>query len=356
MKRPSFAILLIALIITGLWVYTNRNRPTVLETRSMQFSSPINEQAVNLNTMAYSTNSGSAAAAGVVAQLAAATAVPSAPDAAVVAQVAPASVGQALAGQITTVGFQRKVIGRAALELVVEDAAAVVKEINQLMDVVGGYVANTNLVHNTYNGVETLQGTLSLRVPAEKLNDTLTKLEKLGVEARSQSLSREDVTDQYTDIDAQLRNLEATENELRELLAEVRKKPNARPDDILVVHRNMTDIRGQIDQLQGRKNMLNNLVGLSSIDVTLTPQVLTKPAPTPTPVPEESWQPMTVVRDASHNLVSTLQGLADVTIWLVVYFVPVLAIICILVALIYFGGRMVLAHWQRRSLNANASN
>jgi hypothetical protein len=240
----------------------------------MQFFSPINSQEAYLNSMAFPAASGSGVAAPAgVAMMVAATAVPVAQAAAPVLpiQAAPAAGGQALAGEIIPTGFQRKVIGRAALELVVEDAALVVQQINQLMDVVGGYVANANLVRNNYNGVEHLQGTISLRVPAEKLDATLAKLEKMGVEARAQSLSREDVTDQYTDIDAQLHNLEATENELRELLAEVRKKPNARPDDILTVHRNMTDIRGQIDQLQGRKNLLNNLVGLSSIDVTLTP-------------------------------------------------------------------------------------
>jgi hypothetical protein len=217
---------------------------------------------------------------------------------------------------------------------------------------VGGYVANTNLVHSSYSGVEHLQGTLSLRVPAAQLDATLARLEKMGVEARAQSLNREDVTDQYTDIDAQLHNLEATENELRELLAEVRKKPNARPDDILIVHRNMTDIRGQIDQLQGRKNLLNNLVGMSSIDITLTPHLVDQPDTKP----EVGWQPMTVVRSTFHDLVGTVQSFVDAGIWLVIYFVPVLLMICIPVALIYLGGRSLLERWQRRVMLANKSN
>lgn len=69
-----------------------------------------------------------------------------------------------------------------------------------------------------------------------------------------------------------LRNLRATENEPRGMLTEVREKPNATPEDILAVDNRLTEIRGQIEQVQGRKNMLENLIGLSTIEVTLAPR------------------------------------------------------------------------------------
>lgn len=265
-----------------------------------------------------------------------------------------AAAPPALAGAMFSPGIQRKIIGRATLELVVEDTAGVVTQIKQLMDVVGGYVANANLYRTTVNDKEYLQGTLNLRVPTVQMDAALTKLERLGQEARAQNFSREDVTDQYTDLDAQLRNLKATEDELRALLSEVRKKPNARPDDILAVHRNVTEIRGQIEQLQGRKNMLDNLIDLATIDVTLTPHIVAQPVVTPTPVPEKGWQPLTVARAASLDLVRTFQGFANVGIWLVIYFVPVVAMVCMPVALLYLLWRAVVSRWQRRSLVSGA--
>lgn len=219
--------------------------------------------------------------------------------------------------------FARKVIARATMLLVVDDAEPVVEQIQVLMDTVGGYVANANLYKSDYGEDARLQGTLTLRVPADQLEGVMAQLEAMAVDVNNKTLNREDVTDQYSDIEAQLRNLAAAEEELREMLAEVRAKPNAKPEDILTVYNHLSNIRNQIEQLQGRKNMFDNLIGLSTLDLTLTPNLITLP------VVEEGWQPSAVVRDALRELVSTLQGLGDMAIWLGIYLLPVAIIILI---------------------------
>ena len=119
----------------------------------------------------------------------------------------------------------RKVIATANLELVVDDTETTVDAVNALVNEAGGYVSATNLSKSYYGGGAQLQGTMTLRVPAETLDAILTQLEDLAVDVRSRSMNRQDVTDQYSDIDAQLRNLEATETELRAMLEEVRQRP-----------------------------------------------------------------------------------------------------------------------------------
>jgi len=332
MKRSYLFILLVALILTsGFYLYNRSTRMSTGSGEMQAFLSPVS--ATDNSKIAVSAEEGMAltAAVGSIAE-------------------APAA-DLAVAGQVVPAGMQRKVIGRAAIELVVADAEAVVAQINQLMDTIGGYVANANLSRNNYNGAERLQGTLNLRIPTDQLDATLAQLEAMGIEARSKSINREDVTDQYTDIDAQLRNLKATENELRELLAEVRAKPNATPEDILIVHRSMTDIRSQIEQLQGRKNMLDNLIGMSTIDVTLTPELIMSQ-----PVIEAGWRPVAVARSALRDLVGALQGFADAGIWLVLYFIPVVLMLCIPVAIVYFLARALMARWQRRSAASGAGD
>lgn len=211
----------------------------------------------------------------------------------------------------------RKIVARATLELIVADAQQTADEIAALMGQVGGYISNANLYKGYYSDSERLQGTLTLRVPAERLEETMAALGEMAVSVGTRTLNREDVTDQYTDLDAQLRNLEATENELREMLAEVRAKPNAKPEDILAVHQRLTDIRGQIEQVQGRKNMLDNLIGLSTIDVTLTPDVATQP------VIEQGWRPGVEARNALRALVGSLQVLGTWAIWFTISFLPI---------------------------------
>jgi len=236
----------------------------------------------------------------------------------------------------------RKVIARATMTLVVDDAEPVVEQIQSLMNNVGGYVANANLYKSDYGDAVRLQGTMTLRVPADQLEGVMTQLEAMAVDVNNKTINREDVTDQYSDIEAQLRNLEAAEIELREMLAEVRAKPNAKPEDILTVYNHLSNIRSQIEQLQGRKNMFDNLIGLSTLDLTLTPNLVTLP------VVEEGWQPTGVVRDALRELVSTLQGLGDLAIWIGIYLLPVSIIILIGGWIVWSILRMVWRLLRRR--------
>lgn len=239
--------------------------------------------------------------------------------------------------------FARKVIARATMNLVVDDTEQVVEQIQQLMSTMGGYVANANLYKNDYGADTRLQGTMTLRVPSDQLEPVMAQLEGLAVDVNNKTINREDVTDQYSDVEAQLRNLEATEVELREMLAEVRAKSNAKPEDILTVYNHLNNIRGQIEQRQGQKNVLNNLVALSTLELTLLPNVVTLP------VIEEGWQPSGVVRDALRQLVTTLQGLSNVAIWVGIYLLPVLLILFLAGAFCFAVVRTIWRRFIRRS-------
>lgn len=239
----------------------------------------------------------------------------------------------------------RKVIANARIELVVADTEAVVRRIEGLMDELGGYVSNANLYKGSYGGADLLRGTLTLRVPAESLETAMDALEEMALDTRSRSVDRQDVTDQYSDVEAQLRNLEATENELRELLAEVRARPNATPEDILAVHRSLTEVRGQIEQLQGRKNVMDNQIALSTIEVTLTPDAATRP------VVEEEWRPVAALRDASRALVSALQFLGDLAIWVLVFVVPIMLVFLIPLVILIWVVRALVRRRRRKRAN-----
>ncbi|MCB0183424.1 MAG: DUF4349 domain-containing protein [Caldilineaceae bacterium] len=232
----------------------------------------------------------------------------------------------------------RKIVARATMTVVVDDTDAVVETIQEKLERSGGYVAAANLYRSQYGGDEQLQGMMTLRIPADTLESFMQDIEGMAVAVNDKTISREDITDQYSDVDARLRNLQATENELREMLAEVRAKPNATPEDILTVYRHLTDIRGEIEQAQGRKNMFDNLVSLSTLDLTLTPNWTT------IPVVEEGWQPGRTLRNASRELVSALQDLGDAAIWLVVFLLPILVLIAIPVVVILLALRVL---WRR---------
>ena len=244
---------------------------------------------------------------------------------------------QQSSGASTNALLNRKMIARASLAMVVSDTAETIKSVEALMAELGGFIAMENFYNQSTGDQPMLGGTMTLRVPAESLATAMERLQAMALEVGNHSITREDVTDQYVDLDAQLRNLTATEDELREMLAEVRAKPNATPEDILAVHNRLTEIRGQIEQVQGRKNMLDNLIGLSTIELSLVPDASLLP------VVEEGWRPLTVVRDAARALVGALQGLGNFAIWFVIYLLPILLIVAIPFALL-----LLLLRWLIR--------
>lgn len=264
----------------------------------------------------------------------------------------PVSVSADAAGPVANLAAPdtRKVIANANMDLVVADTQEAVDAIEALVQELGGYIANANLYKASYSGQEMLQGTITLRIPADRLEEALKRLADLAVDVRSENIDRQDVTDQYSDIEAQLRNLQATENELRELLAEVRARPNATPEDILAVHRSLTEIRGQIEQLQGRKNLLDNQIAFSTVTVTLIPDAANRP------VVEEGWRPAVVARDALRALVNTMEFLGNVAIWLSIYVLPLAIVALILLGIVFLVLRSLVRLLQRRAPRRSAAS
>jgi hypothetical protein len=111
-------------------------------------------------------------------------------------------------------------------------------------------------------------------------------------------------------------NAEATEKELRELLATVRQRTQ-KAADILEVYSELTKVRGEIERIRGRIKYLSQMVALSTINLELVPDVLAKP------VVEPGWRPVAVLKDAARTLVATLKWFVEAAIWIVVYFLPI---------------------------------
>jgi hypothetical protein len=237
----------------------------------------------------------------------------------------------------------RKVIATARISLVVSDTAVTVDAIDALMDEMGGYVSNSNLSRYAYDSGTQLQGSLTLRVPAGQLDETLDRLAGLAVDVPSRSTDRQDITDQYSDVDAQIRNLEAAEVELREMLAEIRARPGATAEDIMTVYRQLTDIRSQIEERKGRKNMWDNLIALSTIEISLAP------SPANRPVIEEGWQPAVVLRDATRTLINALQFLGSAAIWIGVFLLPLLVLAAIPLVVLFYVLRWLFRRLSRKA-------
>jgi hypothetical protein len=224
------------------------------------------------------------------------------------------------------------IVRTADVSMIVADAEPAMQAIAALVTAAGGYVADSK----AWREQEQMRGRISARIPAGKLDATLGEIKQLATRVERESIGGRDVTEEYSDLDAQLINLEATEKELRELLTEVRQKTQ-KAEDVLKVYQELTKVRGEIERVKGRMQYLDNLAALATVNIELIPDVLAKP------VVEPGWRPLETLKNASRALVNALKGLVDVTIWLVVYLAPLLLFIATPIILL-----ILLVRWLRR--------
>lgn len=227
----------------------------------------------------------------------------------------------------------RMIVRMADLSLVVNDTEESVSQIKGIVTGIDGYVVDTRLWRDDGQ----LRGSITVRVPADSLETALSSFKALAVKVERENSSSQDVTEEYTDLSARLRNLEATEQELLELLATVRER-TGKAEDILAVHRELTNIRGQIEQLKGRIQYLERTAAMSAITIELIPDVLAQP------IAGTGWRPSVTVSTALRSLVGTLRLVADAVIVIVFYVLPLAIVLLIPVAIIW----LVWRRWKQR--------
>jgi hypothetical protein len=232
---------------------------------------------------------------------------------AVVEKAVPAEVGWDLASV-----EERMIIWTGNISLIVKDAEKSLEEVEAIAKDLGGYVVSSNSWHQE----EQLRANLTIRVPAEEFDTAMTRLEDLAIKVEHTNVSTQDVTEEYTDLDSQLRNLEATETELLELLTEVRER-TGKAEDILAVHREVSNIRGQIEQVKGRMQYLEKMTAMATINIELVPDALARP------IVVAGWRPSGTAANALRTLVKTLQFIVDAAIWVIIYVLPTLVVIVI---------------------------
>jgi hypothetical protein len=232
---------------------------------------------------------------------------------------------------------ERFVVYSGTVVLVVQDAGQAAMDIAALAAKQGGYVANSNLY--LQGGVR--RGTIVIRVPAEKYQDTLAALRALAVRVEKETTNSEDVTQEYTDLRARKVNLEHTEQALQKLLDERLKV--GRTQDILEVYRELSNVRGQIEQIEGRLRYLTNLAAMSTISIELVPDVLQQPVVT------TGWEPQGIAKSALQALVSALQVIGTLAIWALIFLLPLLVLVLIPVWVLVRVVRRVL---RRRAAGA----
>lgn len=205
----------------------------------------------------------------------------------------------------------RMIVRNGSIAITANNVTDTLNQVTAFINGEGGLVFSTNVNHSGDNA----NATLVVQVPPEKFDDTMAQVGKLGVKIISQGSSSQDVTGEYVDNDAAIKNLTTTENQLTTLMSKA-----TTVGDVLAVQDKLTTVRGQIDTLEGRQKVLAKESSMSSLNITIAPVPVETPPPPPAPVVDNSWNLNKTVKTAWEGSVEGLEGLATVGITIALYF------------------------------------
>jgi hypothetical protein len=214
--------------------------------------------------------------------------------------------GGGLGGVMQDYGADRMVTQSTYFSIKVKNVAESIKQIEQLANEVGGFFVNSSLSSLDQGS----DGSIAIRVPSEKREDTLTALRGIGVRVVSESVQGTDITDQYQDITEQLRILTTTKTKFESLLNKAETV-----GEMLEAQRELLSMQQQIDSLKGQQDFLQK-----SADTTLiTAYLSTDELALPYSAPSQAWRPGVVFKEAVRSLLTSFRSLGNGLIWIGVY-------------------------------------
>lgn len=216
----------------------------------------------------------------------------------------------------------RMIVKNADLRLTVENTDVAIDRATQIIGDAGGYIVSSRVWYQDYYGNNLKYASITIGVPVTEFENVLSRLRKLALEVVDENATGSDVTDQYVDLQSQLVNLESTRARIQEFLEDAKTV-----DEALRINQELANIEGQIEQIKGQMNYLNDRSAFSTITVNIEPEfpVLT-PTPTVTPYPTATpipWNPGETFGQAKGTVTVLYQGIADFLIWVGVVILPV---------------------------------
>ena len=204
-------------------------------------------------------------------------------------------------GEDVGTSVDRKVIKTGHLTLEVDDIADAMDDVTRIARDLNGYVVSSN----KYGSEDRIFGRVSIRVPAERFEDAFNLLRQIAIDVPYENTDSQDITEEYTDLEAQLHNLEATEAQYLALLEKAETV-----EDILKVQQALSNVRGEIERIKGRMLYLERTSDMALIEASLQE---TKP------IGSIGWSASGVFKSAINGLITLGKVLANIAIWLAIF-------------------------------------
>ena len=227
------------------------------------------------------------------------------------------ATAQAQPGQAATPSSlpSRKIIRRAELRYQAEDVAAAQRVVTAITEKTGGFIVSSDVRHDGEPGSrdDHTVATLVLRVPVDTFAATLDQIRAAAGRLDDEKVSGEDVTEQYVDLESRLKVQRVLEERLLSILKDARTVK-----DELEVEKQLSEVRGELERLEGRRRLLADQTSLSTITVTVSRRM-------PIALAQTTFSDS--IRAAMHDAVSVAFGLTTGAIRLLGVVLPIAVLV-----------------------------
>jgi len=232
--------------------------------------------------------------------------------------------------QVVEAATDRKIIRNASLSLLVNDVSESAQKITSITSTAGGFIEKATQANTAGHAAS-----ITVRVPAQKLDQVMADIKRLATSVESESVEVRDVTREYIDVDAHLRNAKAEEAQYLEIL-----KRAATIKDTLDVTEKLSDVRARIEQLQGEMNYLSSQIEMSTLEISLRTEAETT-------IAGIHWRPLRQAKIAVGEMLSGLADWADSVIAFIVNLPLILVWLVSIVVLLMVAVRIIVFLWRR---------
>ena len=178
------------------------------------------------------------------------------------------SLKNADSANTATLAFDRKIIRNANLTVEVTSPTDAQHKLVGIAESHQGFVVTSEATQRAAQDKAKPEMTVNLvlRVPASQFDSVIEQVRAVGVRIIDEKVSGQDVTEEFMDLEARIKNQKALELQFLEIM-----KRAGKVEDALSVQRELAEVRTEIEKLEGRRRFLENQSSLSTINVTLQP-------------------------------------------------------------------------------------
>ena len=226
----------------------------------------------------------------------------------------------------------RKLTQDGNVSLIVSRIETSVDVLTDLATRLGGRVDSVDFQNNENNEQKT--ALVVIRVPEANFVNAMKEVKTIGLKVVSESVATRDVTEQFVDMQARLKTFKSTEEQYLGIMKDAKNV-----DEVLKVSQYLSDIRVQIEQIQGQMNYLSRQIDMSVITVALSSE--------PDVDTNVIWNPGTVAKNAVTDFIKAFYVFINAIIRLVLFYLPFFIILSSFAFLIFIFYMKVLLPWYK---------